>query len=182
MARLMPPKAILARSRSYVQTHLVAAISPVLWCRRLAARPRRCGRSGCSAWYWGLADSIGRRNTSNSEVFVGRPAGKLEELIGRDAGALRRLPRFLLWRSVSCGHKLRRDSRAKRPQKRLGVSPTSDTRWFRHCGGFALVKAKPICGWSLCLAAREEVGLLRAQAVGVREIACRVGRSPSTVS
>ncbi len=42
--------------------------------------------------------------------------------------------------------------------------------------------AKPIGGRYLSFAEREEIGLLHAQAVGVREIARRLGRSPSTIS
>lgn len=42
--------------------------------------------------------------------------------------------------------------------------------------------AKPIDGRYLSFAEREEIALLRAQEVGVREIARRIGRSPSTVS
>ena len=42
--------------------------------------------------------------------------------------------------------------------------------------------AKPVCGRYLSFAEREEMGLLRAQQVGVREIARRIGRSPSTAS
>lgn len=41
---------------------------------------------------------------------------------------------------------------------------------------------KPVSGRYLSFAEREEIGLLRAQDVGVREIARRIGRSPSTVS
>jgi IS30 family transposase len=37
-------------------------------------------------------------------------------------------------------------------------------------------------GRYLCFAEREEIGLLRAQEVGVREIARRLGRAPSTIS
>lgn len=42
--------------------------------------------------------------------------------------------------------------------------------------------SKPISARYLSFAEREEIALLRAQEVGVREIAYRLGRSPSTVS
>ena len=64
----------------------------------------------------------------------------------------------------------------------IGVSPAVGTRWFRHRGGMPLFMAKPVSGRYLSFAEREEIGLLRAQDVSVREIARRIGRSPSTVS
>ena len=45
-----------------------------------------------------------------------------------------------------------------------------------------LFMSKPVSGEYLSFAEREEIALLRAQDVGVREIARRIGRSPSTVS
>ena len=45
-----------------------------------------------------------------------------------------------------------------------------------------LFTPKPVPTRYLSFAEREEIGLLRAQDVGVREIARRIGRSPSTVS
>ncbi len=64
----------------------------------------------------------------------------------------------------------------------IGVSPAVGTRWFRHRGGMPLFMAKPVSERYLSFAEREEIGLLRAQDVSVREIARRIGRSPSTVS
>jgi IS30 family transposase len=40
----------------------------------------------------------------------------------------------------------------------------------------------PLCGRYLCFAEREEIAILKAQGVGVRETARRLGRSPSTIS
>ena len=40
----------------------------------------------------------------------------------------------------------------------------------------------PLCGCYLSFSEREEVSILRAQEIGVREIARRLERSPSTVS
>ena len=42
--------------------------------------------------------------------------------------------------------------------------------------------AKPIAVRYLSFAEREEIGLLRAQEVGLRDIARRLGRSASTIS
>jgi Helix-turn-helix domain len=64
-----------------------------------------------------------------------------------------------------------------------GVSPAVGVRWFRENGGMApLSVLAPLSGRYLSFAEREEIGLLRARACGVREIARRLGRSPSTIS
>ncbi len=67
-----------------------------------------------------------------------------------------------------------------------GVSPAVGTRWFRKAGGMppAMFRpsAKPLSGRSLSFAEREEIALLRAQGHGVREIARRLERAPSTIS
>ena len=42
--------------------------------------------------------------------------------------------------------------------------------------------SKPLSGRYLCFAQREEIALLRAQGHGVREIARRLARAPSTIS
>src|ERR671935_133122 len=63
-----------------------------------------------------------------------------------------------------------------------GVSPAVGTRWFREGGGMPTLSRAPLSGRYLSFAEREELAILRAQAVGVRETARRLGRSPSTVS
>jgi transposase-like protein len=63
-----------------------------------------------------------------------------------------------------------------------GVSPAVGTRWFRDSGGIRLVSLAPPSGRYLSFAEREEIAVLRARGCGVREIARRVGRSPSTIS
>ena len=64
----------------------------------------------------------------------------------------------------------------------VGVLQAVGTRWFRHRGGMPLFMSKPVSARYLSFVEREEIGLLRAQDVGVREIARRIRRSPSTVS
>ncbi|MEH0520634.1 IS30 family transposase [Streptomyces europaeiscabiei] len=64
----------------------------------------------------------------------------------------------------------------------IGISPAVGTRWFRHAGGVRPCLALKVSGRYLSFAEREEIALWRAQDVGVREIARRLGRSPSTVS
>ena len=63
-----------------------------------------------------------------------------------------------------------------------GVSPTVGVRWFREGGGMPSVSLAPLSGRYLSFVEREEIALLRAGGCGVREIARRVGRSPSTIS
>ncbi|GAA2820772.1 IS30 family transposase [Nonomuraea rubra] len=64
----------------------------------------------------------------------------------------------------------------------IGVSPAVGTRWFRQAGGVGPCLAPTVSGRYLSFAEREEIALCRAQKLGVREIARRLGRSPSTIS
>jgi transposase, IS30 family len=64
----------------------------------------------------------------------------------------------------------------------VGVSPAAGTRWFRQRGGMPSFMATPVTGRYLSFAEREEIAVLRARDVGVRDIARRLGRAPSTVS
>ena len=63
-----------------------------------------------------------------------------------------------------------------------GVSPAVGTRWFREGGGMPSIRLAPLSGRYLSFAEREEIAILHAQNRGVRAIAQRVGRSPSTIS
>jgi transposase, IS30 family len=63
-----------------------------------------------------------------------------------------------------------------------GVSMPVGTRWFRDGGGMPKISLVPPSGRYLSFAEREEIALARAQQAGVREIARRLGRSPSTIS
>jgi IS30 family transposase len=63
-----------------------------------------------------------------------------------------------------------------------GVSPPVGTRWFRENGGMPPVPLAPLVGRYLSFAEREEIAMLHTQHVGRREIARRIGRSPSTIS
>lgn len=68
----------------------------------------------------------------------------------------------------------------------VGVSQPVGFRWFREAGGMApshlSCSSRPPSGRYLSFAEREEMALGRAQDLGVREIARRLGRAPSTVS
>jgi IS30 family transposase len=63
-----------------------------------------------------------------------------------------------------------------------GVSGAIGIRWFREGGGMRSVSRAPLSGRYLSFAEREEIAILRAKGCGVREIARRMGRSPSTIS
>jgi IS30 family transposase len=63
-----------------------------------------------------------------------------------------------------------------------GVSPAVGSRWFREGGGMPTLSRAPLSGRYLSFAEREEIAILRAQEVGVRETARQLGRSPSTIS
>lgn len=63
-----------------------------------------------------------------------------------------------------------------------GVSSPVGYRWFRHAGGVNPCLPPTVSGRYLSFSEREDIALLKAQGHGVREIARRVNRSPSTIS
>jgi len=63
-----------------------------------------------------------------------------------------------------------------------GVSGPVGSRWFRHGGGMPPLSLDEPSSRYLSLEEREEIALLRVLDVGVRQIALRLGRSPSTIS
>ncbi len=65
---------------------------------------------------------------------------------------------------------------------KVGVSVPVGARWFRHAGGMPPISLAEPTGRYLSFEEREEVALLRAKQVGVREIARRIGRDPGTIS
>ena len=113
---------------------------------------------------------------------MGRPAGWMKQLTGRDAmrspGApsLRREIERQFWKQIATG------ITSEKAAEAVGVSQPAGARWFRHRGGMPLFLSNPISERYLSFAEREEIALLRAQDVGIREIARVIGRSPSTVS
>ena len=64
----------------------------------------------------------------------------------------------------------------------VGLSQAVGTRWFRKAGGMPPLSLGPTSGRYLSFTEREEIAILCAQGAGVREIARRLGRSPSTIS
>jgi IS30 family transposase len=63
-----------------------------------------------------------------------------------------------------------------------GVSGPVGSRWFRERGGMSSIQLDPLSGRYLSFTEREDIALLKVQDVGVREIARRLARSPSTIS
>ena len=84
--------------------------------------------------------------------------------------------RVKFWTAIGSGVKTE-DAAAE-----AGVSSPVAFRWFRHAGGVNPGLPATISGRYLSFSEREEIALARAQGAGVREIARRLGRSPSTVS
>jgi len=64
----------------------------------------------------------------------------------------------------------------------VGLSPAVGSRWFRQAGGMRTISLLPPTGRYLSFTEREEIAVLTAGGLGVREIASRLGRAPSTVS
>src|SRR6266511_745506 len=88
----------------------------------------------------------------------------------------RREDRQRFWREIAAGCSSEDAAAA------AGVSQAVGSRWFRDGGGMPPISLAPLSGRYLSFAEREEIALLHAQRVGVRGIARRLGRSPSTIS
>ncbi len=113
---------------------------------------------------------------------MGRPASWMRDLTGRaamrspGAPSHRREVERQFWQQIATG------ITSEKAAEAVGVSQAVGGRWFRHRGGMTLFLSKPGSAKYLSFAEREEIALLRARDVGVREIARQLGRSPSTVS
>jgi hypothetical protein len=140
-------------------------------------------RWNCSLPYW--VDSIGCRNTITGEVAMAgrrRSDRALRDKLrspGRPPVA-RQEHRRRFWALIADG--LSSEDAAMKVE----VSPPVGFRWFRTAGGMAPShlsrSSKPASGRYLSFVEREEIALLRAEGLGVREVACRLGRAPSTIS
>ena len=102
--------------------------------------------------------------------------GKRQEWSPGRPSVARREDRVRFWRSIAVGVSST-DAAAV-----AGVSPAVGSRWFRDGGGMPPISLVPLSGRYLSFAEREEIAILHAQRVGVREIARRLSRSASTVS
>jgi IS30 family transposase len=113
---------------------------------------------------------------------MGRPAGWMKELTGRSpmkspgAPSHRREIEREFWREVAEG------VTSEQAAVAVGVSSAVGCRWFRHGGGMPPMNLGPLSGRYLCFDEREDIAIFRAQGLGVREIARRLGRAPSTIS
>ena len=65
---------------------------------------------------------------------------------------------------------------------KAGVSSPVGFRWFRHAGGVNPCLSPSVSGRYLSFSEREDLAMLRAQGLGGRTIARRLGRDPSTIS
>jgi hypothetical protein len=88
----------------------------------------------------------------------------------------RREDRQRFWRSIAAG------CSSEEAAVAAGVSPALGSRWFRDGGGMPPISFAPLLGRYLSFSEREEIAILHAQRVGVREIARRLNRSASTIS
>jgi IS30 family transposase len=113
---------------------------------------------------------------------VGRPAGWMVALTGRSPmkspgrPSLRREVQRAFWREIAAG------LTSEQAGVAVGASQAAGSRWFREGGGMPSVDPSPLSGRYLSFAEREEIAILKAQGIGVRETARRLGRSPSTIS
>ena len=114
---------------------------------------------------------------------MGRPKGWISERTGRAPmrspgrpQVNQRLTKQEFWERIAAGLSSEDAAQA------CGVSQPLGTRWFREAGGMPPKTLSPPSGRYLSFSEREEIALLRAQQCGVREIARRLERSPSTIS
>jgi IS30 family transposase len=94
---------------------------------------------------------------------------------GRPSTA-RREDRVRFWKAIARGMSSE-DAAAEG-----GVSQAVGSRWFRQAGGMPPITLAPVSGRYLSFTEREEIAILHGQNLGLREIARRIGRAPSTIS
>jgi IS30 family transposase len=80
------------------------------------------------------------------------------------------------WRLIAAGASTDAAARA------VGVDRRTGRTWFGEAGGMPPMSLAEPKGRYLSFAEREEIALDRAAGLGIREIARRLGRSPSTIS
>jgi IS30 family transposase len=114
---------------------------------------------------------------------MGRPPGWIKERTGRAPmrppgrpGINQRGVEQAFWVCIAAG------ASSDDAASASGVSQPVGFRWFREAGGMAPISLGPRSGRYLSFAEREELALLNAQRLTVREMARQMGRSASTVS
>ena len=90
--------------------------------------------------------------------------------------SLRRDVERLFWREIAKGLSSEEAALA------VGASSAAGSRSFRERGGMPTFMLASLSGRYLSFEEREEIAICRVQGTGVREIARRLGRSPSTIS
>src|SRR6266536_2342720 len=131
-----------------------------------------------------MADSTGRRNISIwrcGDMGAGKRQQAIRAMRGQmwspgRPSAARREDRVRFWEAIARG------ASSEDAAVGAGVSQAVGSRWFRQAGGMPPITLSPLSGRYVSFAEREEIAILRAQRLGVREIARRVGRSPLTIS
>ena len=88
----------------------------------------------------------------------------------------RREHRVRFWEAIARG------ASSEKAAVEAGVLPAIGVRWFRKGGGMPPLTLAPVSGRYLSFAEREEIAVLLAGGHGVRAIARRLGRAPSTIS
>src|SRR4051812_38981099 len=130
--------------------------------------------------------SSGRRNTLREEVAMA-VRKRRSDRSGRGAlpspgrpSVARREDHRHFWAAIAAG------CSSEDAAVGAGGSPAVGARWFRRAGGMPpshlAPSSKPLSGRSLSFAEREEIAIWHAQRHGVREIARRLKRAPSTIS
>lgn len=115
---------------------------------------------------------------------MGRPKGWSTQQTGRPllrspghpGVSNKRRRQRLFWEAIAEG------ASSEQAAGQAGVSAAVGARWFCEAGGMRPSSVVTSSGRYLSFEEREEISLLRAQRIGIREIARRIGRSPSTVS
>ena len=129
-------------------------------------------QSVVALWHRRFTMTVRRRRSDRS----GR--SKLHSPGRPDSARREELVRF--WAAIATGRS------SEDAARDAGVSPPVGSRWFRRSGGMPpshlSQSAKPLSGRYLSFEEREEIALLRAQGRGIRHIACRLERAPSTIS
>ena len=88
----------------------------------------------------------------------------------------RREHRVRFWQAIARG------ASSEKAAIEAGVLPSIGVRWFRKGGGMPPLTLAPVSGRYLSFTEREEIAVRLAGGSGVREIARRLGRAPSTIS
>ena len=128
-------------------------------------------------------NSTGRRNTSIMGCAMRNRNRQKEIRLYRGhipspgrPGIAWREDRVKFWAAIAGGLK------SDEAGAEAGVSSPVAYRWFKHAGGVNPCLPPTTTGRYLSFTEREDIALLLAQKLGVREIARRLGRHPSTIS